>query len=60
MTKLNYQNNIREAADKQFTNRWPGKRMSVTDMTISSMKTNKIQFSNVQIEDIACLLWIGI
>lgn len=47
MTKLNYQNKIREVADKQITNRWPAKRISVTDMTVSSIKTNKIRLSNV-------------
>lgn len=61
MTKKNCQNRIRVVlADKQITNRWLAGQMSVTDMTVSRWKTNKIQPSMSQFVEIARLLQVDI
>ena len=61
MTKKDCQNRIRVVlADKQITNRWLAEQMSVTDMTVSRWKTNKIQPSMAQFVEIARLLQVDI
>ena len=61
MTKRDCQNRIKVVlADKQITNRWLAKQMGVTNMTVSSRKTNKIQLSMVQFVEIARLLQVDI
>ena len=61
MTKKDCQNRIRVVlADKQITNRWLAEQMGVTDMTVSRLKTNKIQPSMAQFVEIARLLQVDI
>ena len=43
-------------ADKQITNRWLARKLSVTDMTVSRWTTNKIQPSVSQLIEIAKML----
>ena len=57
MKTIIYPNRLRVVlADKQITNRWLARKLSVTDMTVSRWTTNKIQPSVSQLIEIAKLL----
>ncbi|EEX19612.1 helix-turn-helix transcriptional regulator [Prevotella veroralis] len=57
MKTIIYPNRLRVVlADKQITNRWLARKLSVTDMTVSRWTTNKIQPSVSQLIEIAKML----
>ena len=57
MKTIIYPNRLRVVlADKQITNRWLARKLSVTDMTVSRWTTNKIQPSVSQLIEIARML----
>ena len=57
MKTIIYPNRLRVVlADKQITNRWLARKLSVTDMTVSRWTTNKIQPSVSQLLEIAKML----
>ena len=57
MKTIIYPNRLRDVlADKQITNRWLARKLSVTDMTVSRWTTNKIQPSVSQLIEIAKML----
>ena len=57
MKTIIYPNRLRVVlADKQITNRWLARKLSVTDMTVSRWTTNKIQPSVSQMIEIAKML----
>lgn len=57
MKTIIYPNRLRVVlADKQITNRWLDRKLSVTDMTVSRWTTNKIQPSVSQLIEIAKML----
>lgn len=61
MKTIIYPNRLRVVlADKQITNRWLARKLSVTDMTVSRWTTNKIQPSVSQLIEIAKMLSVGL
>lgn len=57
MKTIIYPNRLKVVlADKQITNRWLARKLSVTDMTVSRWTTNKIQPSVSQLIEIAKML----
>ena len=57
MKTIIYPNRLRVVlADKQITNRWLARKLSVTDMTVSRWTTNKIERSVSQLIEIAKML----
>ena len=57
MKTIIYPNRLSDVlADKQITNRWLARKLSVTDMTVSRWTTNKIQPSVSQLIEIAKML----
>ena len=57
MAKTECPNRIRVVlAEKEQTNKWLAEQMGVTEMTVSCWKTNKIQPSMAQFDEIARIL----